>query len=78
VQITPEYQGRVFTLMMSVAGAMTPIGLLLATPLADLAGVRAWYIAGGFVCAAMGTAAFFVRTIVRIEEDCSLSFAGSP
>ena len=65
--IAPEYQGRVFTLMMSVAGAMTPIGLLLATPLAELAGVRAWYIAGGFVCAAMGTAAFLVRSIVRME-----------
>jgi MFS family permease len=36
--IAPEYQGRVFTLMMSVASAMTPIGLLLATPVADAAG----------------------------------------
>jgi DHA3 family macrolide efflux protein-like MFS transporter len=68
---TPEYQGRVFTLMMSVAAAMTPIGLLVATPLADLAGVRAWYIAGGLVCAAMGTAAFFVRTIVRMEDGAA-------
>jgi DHA3 family macrolide efflux protein-like MFS transporter len=73
--IAPDYQGRVFTLMMSVAAAMTPIGLLLATPLVDLAGVRAWYIAGGFVCAAMGTAAFFVRTIVRMEHDAEANLA---
>jgi DHA3 family macrolide efflux protein-like MFS transporter len=65
--IAPEYQGRVFTLVMSVAGAMTPIGLLLAAPLADLAGVRAWYLAAGVVCAAMGGAAFFVRPILQIE-----------
>jgi DHA3 family macrolide efflux protein-like MFS transporter len=65
--IAPEYQGRVFTLMMSVSGAMTPVGLLLAAPLADLAGVRAWYLAGGVVCAAMGAAAFFVRPILQIE-----------
>ena len=65
--IAPEYQGRVFTLMISVAGAMTPVGLLLAAPLADLAGVRAWYLAGGVVCAAMGAAAFFVRPILQIE-----------
>lgn len=65
--ISPEYQGRVFTLMMSVAGAMTPVGLLLAAPLADLAGVRAWYLAGGVVCAALGAAAFFVRPILQIE-----------
>jgi DHA3 family macrolide efflux protein-like MFS transporter len=65
--IAPEYQGRVFTAMMSVAGAMTPLGLLLATPLADLAGVRAWYVAGGIVCAAMGAAAFLARPIMQIE-----------
>ena len=65
--IAPSYQGRVFTLMMSVAGAITPVGLLLAAPLADLAGVRAWYLAGGVVCAAMGAAAFFVRPILQIE-----------
>jgi DHA3 family macrolide efflux protein-like MFS transporter len=65
--IAPEYQGRVFTLMMSVAGAMTPVGLLLAAPLADLAGVRAWYLAGGDVCAAMGAAAFFVQPILAME-----------
>ena len=67
--IAPEYQGRVFTLMMSVAGAMTPVGLLLAAPLADLAGVRAWYLAGGVICAAMGAAAFFVPPILQIEAS---------
>ena len=66
--IAPEFQGRVFTLMASLAGAMTPVGLLLATPIADLAGVRAWYVAGGTVCAAMGTGAFFVRSILEIDR----------
>jgi DHA3 family macrolide efflux protein-like MFS transporter len=66
--IAPEYQGRVFTLMMSLAGAMTPIGLLLATPLADAFGVRSWYLGGGFVCAAMGGAAFMVRSIAQIDR----------
>ncbi len=65
--IAPEYQGRVFTLMMSLAGAMTPAGLLLATPLADLAGVRAWYVAAGIVCAAIGAAAFLARPIMQME-----------
>ena len=64
--IAPEYQGRVFTLVMSVATAMTPVGLLLAAPLADLVGVRAWYLAAGVVCAAMGAAAFLVRPILQI------------
>jgi DHA3 family macrolide efflux protein-like MFS transporter len=67
--IAPEYQGRVFTLMMSVAGAMTPIGLLLAAPLAHALGVRSWYLAAGLVCAAMGVAALVVGPIVRIESS---------
>jgi DHA3 family macrolide efflux protein-like MFS transporter len=66
--IAPEYQGRVFTLLTSCAVAMTPLGLVLATPLADVAGVRAWYLAAGVVCAAMGMTAFLVRPIVQIEE----------
>jgi DHA3 family macrolide efflux protein-like MFS transporter len=50
---------------------MTPLGLLLATPLADAFGVRSWYLAGGLVCAAMGAAAFLVRPIVRIESSAA-------
>ena len=65
--IAPEYQGRVFTLMASVATAMTPVGLLLATPIADLAGVRAWYVVGGIACALLGAAAFLVRPILEME-----------
>jgi DHA3 family macrolide efflux protein-like MFS transporter len=65
--IAPEYQGRVFAMMMSLAGAMTPIGLLLAAPLAAMAGLRAWYVAGGIACAAIGGAALLTPRIVQIE-----------
>jgi DHA3 family macrolide efflux protein-like MFS transporter len=65
--VPPEVQGRVFTLMTSVATAMTPLGLILATPVANLAGVRAWYLAGGVVCALLGAAAFLVRPIQEME-----------
>ena len=71
--MAPEYQGRVFTLMASLATAMTPVGLLLATPVADLAGVRAWYLAAGTVCAALGAAAFLVRPIAVIEGTVAAS-----
>lgn len=66
--IAPDYQGRVFTLMSSVAAGMMPLGLLLAAPVADLVGVRAWYLIGGAVCLGMGIAAFFVRAIMEIES----------
>jgi DHA3 family macrolide efflux protein-like MFS transporter len=66
--VAPAFQGRVFTIYGSVCGAMTPFGLAIAAPVADLVGVRAWYAAGGIACLAMGALAFLVPSIVRIEE----------
>ncbi|HET6278492.1 MAG TPA: MFS transporter [Candidatus Polarisedimenticolia bacterium] len=66
--VPPEYQGRIFTLYGSLASITTPIGLLLAAPLAEMFGVRTWYLAGGLVCLVMGAGAFFVPAIVRIES----------
>ena len=66
--IAPEYQGRVFTLMASIAAGMAPVGLLMVTPVADLTGVRTWYLAGGLACAILGAATFFVRPILGLER----------
>jgi len=67
--VAPEMQGRVFTLVGSVAAAMSPLGLILAGPLADRYGVQIWYILAGLVTLFMGVSAFFIPVIVRIEED---------
>jgi DHA3 family macrolide efflux protein-like MFS transporter len=67
--IAPEYQGRVFTLVGSLAAVTAPLGLLLAAPVAEIAGVRAWYVAGGLVCLAMGVAGFFLPSLLRIEAS---------
>ena len=66
--VAPELQGRVFTLYASAAGAMTPLGLALAAPVAELLGVHAWYLAGGVACVVMGVAGFLVPSIARIED----------
>ena len=42
---------------------------MLAAPVAELLGIRAWYLAGGMVCLLMGVSAFFVPAIVHIESD---------
>jgi DHA3 family macrolide efflux protein-like MFS transporter len=73
--VPPEYQGRVFTLIASVATAMTPVGLVLATPIADLAGVRTWYLAGGMAGAILGAAAFLLRPILDMEKRPALEAA---
>jgi DHA3 family macrolide efflux protein-like MFS transporter len=67
--IAADYQGRVFTLMASLAGAMMPLGLLVAAPIAEMFGVRSWYVTGGLVCLAMGIAGFFIPSLMRIEES---------
>jgi DHA3 family macrolide efflux protein-like MFS transporter len=66
--VEPEMQGRVFTLIMSVSSAMTPLGLIIAGPLVDVLGPRSWFVIGGIVTMLMGVAAFFVPAITRIEE----------
>jgi DHA3 family macrolide efflux protein-like MFS transporter len=66
--IAPDYQGRVFTLIGSLAGATAPLGLLVAAPIAEIAGVRAWYVAGGLACITMGIAGVFLPSLMRIEE----------
>jgi DHA3 family macrolide efflux protein-like MFS transporter len=66
--VAPEMQGRVFTLIMSVAGAMAPLGLLLGGPLADAFGVRFWYILGGAGSLAMALAAFLTPAVIHLED----------
>ena len=67
--VAPEMQGRVFLLVISMAKAMSPLGLILAGPLADAFGVRVWFLLGGVVTALIGLAAFFVPAILNIEAS---------
>ena len=67
--VEPGMQGRVFSLMSSMAQGMAPLSLLLAGPLADTFGVRFWYLVGGGGMIILGLAAFTVPAIVRLEES---------
>ncbi|MCI0407562.1 MAG: MFS transporter, partial [Acidobacteria bacterium] len=75
--IAADYQGRVFTLVGSLACATAPLGLLLAAPVAEMVGVRAWYVTGGLVCLSMGVAGFFLPSLMRIEESSDGVAGGS-
>ncbi len=66
--VAPEMQGRVFTLVGSVASAMTPLGLIVAGPLSDRFGVSLWYIAGGLGTILLGAGALFVPAIIHFED----------
>jgi len=42
--VEPDMQGRVLSLVVSLANAMTPLGLAVAGPLAETTGVRMWFV----------------------------------
>ncbi|MCZ7546095.1 MAG: MFS transporter [Anaerolineae bacterium] len=66
--VAADVQGRVFSLLISGATAMTPLGLLVAGPVADAIGVQAWFVLGGVVCLATGVGACFMPAVMRLEE----------
>lgn len=67
--IRPDMPGRIMSLVNSAATAISPLGLLLAGPLSDWLGIRVWFWAGGLICLSIGIAAFFVPTIMDIENN---------
>jgi DHA3 family macrolide efflux protein-like MFS transporter len=67
-RVAADYQGRLFTLLASIAGAMTPFALLLAAPVAELLGIRFWYIAGGIGCITVALVSTMIPAINRMED----------
>jgi DHA3 family macrolide efflux protein-like MFS transporter len=67
--VRPDMQGRVMSLIMSAATAMTPLSLMVAGPLSDAIGIRTWFWIGGLICLLMGIAAFFVPAIMNVESN---------
>lgn len=68
-QVAADYQGRLFTLLASIAGAITPIALLLAAPIAEILGVRFWYIAGGATCVMIAVIAAAIPAVIAIDAQ---------
>jgi DHA3 family macrolide efflux protein-like MFS transporter len=67
--IRADMQGRVFTLVGSCAGAMSPLGLMVAAPLVDTLGIQFWYMLGGISVIVMAASMLMVRSVLRLEED---------
>jgi DHA3 family macrolide efflux protein-like MFS transporter len=69
--VTPEIQGRVFTLMGSLLWITSPVSLAVAGPVSDWLGLQVWYVTAGVLCGVIGVAGFFTPTIVHIEENAN-------
>lgn len=69
--VPPEIQGRVFTLLMSLSAGMVPLGMAVAGPVADVLGERIWFVVGGISITVLGIAAFFIPSIMNVEEEAT-------
>lgn len=68
-RVAPEMQGRVFTLVASLATAAVPLSMLVAGPAADAFGPRVLFAFGGGGCLLMGLSGFFMPAILHLEDD---------
>lgn len=68
-KVEPELQGRVFTLLTAGAGLASPIGLMIAGPVADATNNQLWFIIGGITTILTGLVAFFVPYILAMGLD---------
>lgn len=66
--VEPDKQGRVFTLVSSLATAMTPLGLIIAGPVADAISVNFWFVIAGLLTLIMGCTGFFLPAVIHIEN----------
>jgi len=67
--VAPEMQGRVFTTVGSMASAASLLGIAVAGPIADWAGVPVWFVAAGVISALMGATLRLIPAVKQIEEE---------
>lgn len=72
--VEPDMQARVISLLSSIGGAMAPLGLVIAGPVADRVGIQAWFLLGGSLCLLMAAAGMFIPAVMNIEEKRGLAF----
>lgn len=68
-KIPAEKQGRIFTVVESLASAASPLGMLLAAPVAERLGIQAWYLLAGAISLAMGVAGFFMKDVYTLDDQ---------
>lgn len=69
--IRPDMQGRVFSLLLMAGGIASPLGLMVAAPVAERFGVQSWYIFCGSVAVILGLISPFLRDLTTMEEEAA-------
>jgi DHA3 family macrolide efflux protein-like MFS transporter len=68
--VEPNMQGRVLSLISSVAQAMMPISLLVAGPVTDATSYETWFWVAGI----FGVGSFFIPVIINIEDNHKFTY----
>lgn len=69
VAVDPKMQGRVFTLVLSLATAMMPLGLALSGQLAARFGISMWFVMAGVAMVGCGVLGFVIPAVRNLEGD---------
>jgi DHA3 family macrolide efflux protein-like MFS transporter len=67
--VSPDMQGRVFSVVGSFASAMAPVGMAIAGPVADRIGVHGWFVLAGVSCIAMAVAGRLSPAVMSLGEE---------
>lgn len=67
--IDPNMQGRVLSLVSSVAQAMMPLSLIVAGPITDATNYQTWFWIAGILNLVIGVGSFFIPAIINIEQN---------
>ena len=67
-EVLPELQGRVFSTHNSAVQATTVLGLIAIAPVTGYLGIQAWFIIGGFFAMSLSIMAFFVPSLIYLEQ----------
>ncbi len=68
VVVPPEIQGRVFTLVMASSTAVSPIGLVIAGPIAEMFGIRLWFVMAGITILIGSILGFIIPGLKDLEK----------
>ena len=66
--VAPEMQGRFFTVMNTMSAGMSPLGLLLAGPVADAFGVQIWFLIGALGLLFIGGLFLAIPSLRKLED----------
>jgi DHA3 family macrolide efflux protein-like MFS transporter len=67
-KVSPEIQGRIFSLLESMVSAMMPLSMLVAAPVAELIGIRGWLAFGAGGCFIIGILLYLIPAVRNIES----------